>query len=473
MKAAQVEDSSIGPVYKFVEGQEPRPSWELVSHFSRESKTLVTGWDRLRIEDGLLYYHWKGESPSDESRLKLVLPEKYRSVVLHQLHDSKTAAHLGANKVYEKVKARYYWPGVSQYVRWWVATCQTCQRFKDPGKKARGRLHQYIVGVPFERVAMDLVGPLPQSDRGNLYILVICDYFTKYVEAFALPDQQADTVATAFIEGWVTRLGANFESEVFTKVCTLLGIYKTRTTARNPKSDGLVERQNKTLEKLLAMMVAENQFNWDEQLPYVLMAYRSSVQESSQETPNLMCFGREISLPIDVATPPTPDEKVLSGPEFLLETQKKFRDAHEQARVALQKAAVRQKRGYMNRFFVNSYKLKDMVWYYFPSNARGKTPKFSAKWTGPYVIVEVISDVLYRIQLSADKPSKVVHHDHLKPCRLRGSVNVEWVDELYGDVSVELSQGPVESELFGSQGNQRPLRQRKSPVRYGDWYMGD
>ena len=114
---------------------------------------------------------------------------------------------------------------------------------------------------------MDLVGPLPQSDRGNLYILVICDYFTKYVEAFALPDQRADTVATAFIEGWVTRLGANFESEVFTKVCTLLGIYKTRTTARNPKSDGLVERQNKTLEKLLAMMVAENQFNWDEQLP--------------------------------------------------------------------------------------------------------------------------------------------------------------------------------------------------------------
>ena len=69
MKAAQVEDSSVGPVYKFVEDREPRPSWE-VSHFSRESKTLLTGWNRLRIEDGLLYYHRKGESSSDESRLK-------------------------------------------------------------------------------------------------------------------------------------------------------------------------------------------------------------------------------------------------------------------------------------------------------------------------------------------------------------------------------------------------------------------
>ena len=106
-----------------------------------------------------------------------------------------------------------------------------------------------MAGVPFERVAMDIVGPLPQSDRENLYILVICDYFTKFVEAFALPDQQAETVATAFLEGWVMRLGVprelhtdrgtNFESEIFVSMCKVLGIHKTRTTARNPKSDGL------------------------------------------------------------------------------------------------------------------------------------------------------------------------------------------------------------------------------------------
>ena len=91
--------------------------------------------------------------------------------------------------------------------------------------------------------------------------------------------------------------------------------------------------------------------------------------------------------------------------------------------------------------------------------------KFCAKWTDPYVIVEVISDALYRIQLSEDKPSKVVHYDHLKPCRLRESANVDLVDELYGDVSVELSQRPVESKLVLSQGNQKLLRQRKSPIR--------
>ena len=87
MKAAQVEDNSIGPVYKFVEGQEPRPSWEQVSHFSRESKTLLTGWDRLRIEDGLLYYHRKGESSSGASPqcLEVLVRDQPKRVLLLQL----------------------------------------------------------------------------------------------------------------------------------------------------------------------------------------------------------------------------------------------------------------------------------------------------------------------------------------------------------------------------------------------------
>ena len=229
MKKAQEEDNSVGQVYRIVVGSREKPSWEEVSHWSQESKTLLTSWSSLQVRDGLLYYHWVGENCKERDRLKLVVPEKYRGVILEQLHDSKTGAHLGVNKVYEKVKARYYWPGVSQYVKWWVGSCLTCQRYKEPGRKARGKLHQYIVGVPFERVAMDIVGPLPQSDRGNLYILVICDYFTKFVEAFALPDQQAETVATAFLEGWVTRLGVprelhtdrgtNFESEIFVRMC--------------------------------------------------------------------------------------------------------------------------------------------------------------------------------------------------------------------------------------------------------------
>ena len=199
MKKAQEEYNSVGPVYKLVVGSGEKPSLGEVSHWSQESKILLISWSSLQVKDGLLYYHWIGENCKERDWLKLVVPEKYRG--LEQLHNSKTGAYL---EVYEKIKARYYWPGVSQYVKWWVGSCLTCQRYKQSGRK-RGESCTSNSVLSFERVAMDIVGPLPQSDRGNLYILVICDYFTKFVEAFALPDQRAETVATAFLEGWVTR----------------------------------------------------------------------------------------------------------------------------------------------------------------------------------------------------------------------------------------------------------------------------
>ena len=157
-------------------------------------------------------------------------------------------------------------------------------------------------------------------------------------------------MAMAFLEGWVTRLGVPRELPT--------------DRGSNPKNDGLVERQNKTLEKLLAMVCAQHQFDWDEHIPYVLMAYRSSVHESTQETPNLLCFGREVSLPLDAATPPCPGEVPLAIPNFVLTVQARMKGAHETARHALQKAAVRQKRGYMTRFNENTFRVKDIVWYF-------------------------------------------------------------------------------------------------------------
>jgi len=146
------------------------------------------------------------------------------------------------------------------------------------------QLHQ--VGAPLERVAMDILGPLPPTRQGNRYILVIMDYFTKWPEAFALPNQEAGVLAKAFVEGFVCRHGIpeelhtdqrrNFESELLKEVCRLLAIRKTQTMPLRPQSDGMVERFNRTLIQQLALFTAYNQEDWDEHHPYLLMAYRAS-----------------------------------------------------------------------------------------------------------------------------------------------------------------------------------------------------
>ena len=68
-------------------------------------------------------------------------------------------------------------------------------------------MQTYMAGKPMERIAMDIMGPLVTSRRGNKYVLVVGDYFTKWTEAYPLPDQKAETVATALVDNFITRFG--------------------------------------------------------------------------------------------------------------------------------------------------------------------------------------------------------------------------------------------------------------------------
>ena len=126
-------------------------------------------------------------------------------------------------------------------------------------------MKQFNVGAPLERVAVDVLGPLPTSSSGNKYILILGDYFTKWVEAYPLENQQAVTVAEVIVKELISRFGVplqlhsdqgrNFEAELFQRMCELLGINKTRTTALHPQVDGMVERFNRTLENQLAIFM--------------------------------------------------------------------------------------------------------------------------------------------------------------------------------------------------------------------------
>ena len=175
-------------------------------------------------------------------------------------------------------------------------------------KKAPLKL--YNVGSPMERVAIDVLGPLPKTDLENQYLLIAQDYFTKWPEAFVLLDQQAVTVAEVLVNQFFTRFGIpmemhsdqgrNSESETFQEVCRLLGINKTRTTPYHPQSDGMVEHFNKTIEYGLAMFVNAHHTDWDMHISLLLMAYRSAEHGATKIGPSQMMLGREIKLPIDV-----------------------------------------------------------------------------------------------------------------------------------------------------------------------------
>ena len=142
---------------------------------------------------------------------------------------------------------------------------------------------------------MDILGPLTESSLGNKYILVVSDYFTKWVEAYPMPNQEIVTIANVLVNEFISRFGvqlllhsdqrSQFESSLFQELCSLLDIDKTRTTTYHPQSDGLVERFNLTLENMLSKSIASDLREWDSHLPMLMLAYRFSVHESTGQTP--------------------------------------------------------------------------------------------------------------------------------------------------------------------------------------------
>ena len=136
---------------------------------------------------------------------------------------------------------------------------------------------------PFQRIALDFVGPLPMTDSKNRFILVCVDYATKYPETIALRDQEASTVSNALIslfsrvgipKEMLTDQGSNFMSELMREVCRLLQITRLRTSPYHAMCNGLCEKFNGVLKKMLKAYARSKPKTWDEYIPYLLFAYR-------------------------------------------------------------------------------------------------------------------------------------------------------------------------------------------------------
>ena len=277
-----------------------------------------------------------------KERNQILMPEKLQSLALEHLHNAVTAGHMGIRRTLASVTDRFFWPLMRKTIEKWCTECAVCASRKHPTRKRRAPLQKYQVGMPMERVALDITGPWPVSQSGNKYTLVVSDYFTKWAEAYPIPDQEAKTVAETFVSQFVARYGTpllihtdqgrNFESKLFKEMCNLLGVKKTHTTSFHPQSDGLVERLNRTVGTMIAAYVNENQRTWDKDLQVLMMAYRATPHESTRLTPNEMMLGRDISMPLDVLIGLAPEMETKDETEYVEDLRIRLENAYATAR---------------------------------------------------------------------------------------------------------------------------------------------
>ena len=205
MRDNQEADAVISKIIKW-KTENVKPTWADVSHMSPELKFYWSRLDSLILKEGILYRKWESDS-GKHYELHIVIPSEYKKLVLNQVHNTVTGGHLGVRKTLSKVKKRYFWYKMRQDVKYWCAKCDICASKKAPCRKPRAPMQQYIVGAPWERMAIDILGPLPKTYKGNRYLMVVEDYFTKWTEAIPIKDMEAITVAQKFAERIVTIFG--------------------------------------------------------------------------------------------------------------------------------------------------------------------------------------------------------------------------------------------------------------------------
>jgi len=205
------------------------------------------------------------------------------------------------------------------------------------------------------------------------------DYFSKWPEAYSIPDQEATTVAEVLVQNWISRFGVplqihsdqgtNFNSAVFTGICDLLGMEKTRTTPLHPESDGMVERFNRTILNHLSLFVSRNQKDWDLKLPLCLLAYRSATHETTGFTPSQILFGRDLRLPCDLLFGRPPDAP-SSPVQYVADLQARLEEVHQFARERMNIMTDRMKTRYDCKATEHSFNEGDKVWLWNPKRRK-------------------------------------------------------------------------------------------------------
>ncbi|GFW47521.1 retrovirus-related Pol polyprotein from transposon 17.6 [Trichonephila clavipes] len=272
--------------------------------------------EEFRFIDGILCR--KNFDPDGKLWLP-VIPKHLRADILRHFHDAPTAGHLGFAKTYDRIRKRFYWPGMYRNVVRYVMHCRECQRRKSVPQRPPGRLVPIPPAIaPFHRIGIDLLGRFPKSAHGNKWIIVCTDYSTRYAITKALPTAEVDEIAKFLLEEIVLRHGAPrviitdrgavFRSRLVSSLVDLCNIDHRFTTAYHPQTNGLTERFNKTLADMLSMYVDVEQKNWDEILPFVTFAYNTAKQETTGFTPFYLLHGREAETTLDTMLPFCPND---------------------------------------------------------------------------------------------------------------------------------------------------------------------
>lgn len=414
----------------------------------RSDEALCQGNDahirsiKQRLEDGqqVKNYTLKGGKVwyEGKSGLQLVIPTDKREFLLRLAHEDPIyGAHQGIKKTRRKL-ADYYWEGIYTDVERHVRSCNICQQTKARKTKPFGLLIPIKTAAIFDRIHIDIVGPITETLRGNKYVITMIDAFSRYGMAKACPAVSADDIIRFLYEEVIQRHGppkfivtdngTQFKSERFQAVVKRLDIKHSTTCEYHPQSNGMDERFNATLMKLVRNFIGQCVTRWDVLLPWATLAYNLIVNESTRTSPYTILYGRKPRGPVNIH-----DQEASPNEVQHEAVRNEVNSNSEAARREMEKQYNRQ------RVPVPPIEMMDLVLTKAHNLSRITSKKLWPKWTGPHCVMRVIkhNDIPVAVEVLDAERFRI---RRIPFCDVRlftgGASSVE-TDELPGEILME------------------------------------
>ena len=362
--------------------------------------------------------HPDNETRSSTEHKGVIQLENEREIeeVLHNFHYNPLGGHQGVYRTLKRIKNYYRFPKMMTTIRNFISKCAQCQKNKV-GKLNKCPLKITTTAkVPFEKLFLDVVGPLPITENENKFILTLQDDLTKFSLGVCLPNQETSTIARAFVDhciclfgspqSVVTDMGSNFMSELFKSICKILSIKKINTTAYHPQSNGALERYHRTLGEYLRNFISNNVDDWDNWISTALFTYNSTPHTSTGYMPFELVFGYKPIIPTSLTKNPEP---LYNYDSYVAELKNKFQHCWKIARDKLIQAKFKSKSYYDKNANIPNFQVGDLV--LLKNEVRNKG-KLDNLWNGPYPIIDINSDENTTIRVN--RQDKVVHNNRLK-----------------------------------------------------------
>lgn len=270
---------------------------------SENNKEFIAGI----INEIKSYTDWSGPRICVLKSVQRINDLDNRRVIINDFHLLPTSGHAGIRRMTNNIKKFYYWPSMHKDISDFVSKCEKCQKYKHNNKTKQPMTITTTSSYAFEKVFLDIVGPLPKDDAGHCYALTLQCELSKFVEAYPLHSKDTISVAKSFVNNFVLRFGipaeiatdrgTEFISNTMKQVCTLLKIKHLTSTAYHHESIGALENTHKTMGAYLRISTENHPQTWSEWLPYWCFAYNNTVHTETNYTPHELVFGKSCKLP--------------------------------------------------------------------------------------------------------------------------------------------------------------------------------